>query len=235
MKEKFTFLRQSERIANSTEHIAHRKSASFIIDEVIAADMVYPSGRVAGTLFFIGVAQFVISVIVAEGLTDGYSTSYNYLSDLGVGPFSLIFNSSIFLLGLLLIVGSYFLQRTGKFWVLTMPLVLMSIGAMGAGVFPEEAVHMAGAMHSISGVLFLLFGPLSAIASYKLLKMPLSLINSTLGVMGLAAFVLLWSNTHFGLGEGGMQRMIVYPFLMALIGFGCYLIANPEKTNTRET
>lgn len=193
--------------------------------------MAHPNGRAAGTLFLIAVFQFMISVIVGGALTDGYSVSYNYLSDLGVGPLSMIFNSSIFLLGILTIIGSYLLQRTVKIWILTIPLALMSIGAMGAGIFPEKAVHVSDLTHNIPSALFLLFGPLSAIASYKPLKMPLSLINLTLGVVGLTAFTLFVSNTYLKLGEGGIQRLIVYPFLIALIGLGAYLTAQPDKTN----
>lgn len=204
-----------------------------LLIEVIAVDMVYPNVRVAGTLFFVAVSQFVIGVIVSEALTDGYSVSYNYLSDLGVGPFSLIFNFSIFLLGLLMIVGSYFLQRDVRSWVLTVTLVLMGIGAMGAGVFPEQAVHMSTVMHDISSVLFLLFGSLSAIASYRLLKMPLALANLVLGVIALAALAFFGSNTYLELGEGGMQRMIVYPFLLALAGLGCSLTVYPQKQTIR--
>ena len=61
--------------------------------------MNYSNGKVAGTLIFVAVTQFVLGVIVSEALYPGYSISDNYLSDLGVGSSSMIFNSSVFLMG----------------------------------------------------------------------------------------------------------------------------------------
>ena len=73
--------------------------------------MVYSGEKVAGLVFLIAVTQFVLGLIIAEALYPGYSVSDNYISDLGVGPSSVVFNSSVFLLGLLLIIGIYFLTH----------------------------------------------------------------------------------------------------------------------------
>jgi hypothetical membrane protein len=59
--------------------------------------MLYSNGKVAGVLIFIAASQFILGLIVAEALYPGYSISTNYISDLGVGPSSLVFNMSIFL------------------------------------------------------------------------------------------------------------------------------------------
>jgi hypothetical membrane protein len=71
--------------------------------------MDYSNGKVAGALIFVAVTQFVLGVIVSEALYSSYSISENYVSDLGVWSSSIIFNSSVFLMGLLLIAGAYFL------------------------------------------------------------------------------------------------------------------------------
>ncbi len=63
-------------------------------------------------LFFIAVTQFVLGFTISEALYPGYSVSDNYISDLGIGPSSIIFNSSVFLLGLLLLIGTYFLRHS---------------------------------------------------------------------------------------------------------------------------
>jgi hypothetical membrane protein len=148
--------------------------------------MVHPNGKMAGVLFFVAVTQFVLCFIVAEALYPGYSVSDNYISDLGVGPSSLIFNSSIFLLGLLSIIGAYFLPRVADFRVLTVLLVLMAVGAMGAGVFTKDFTTIHGAVSSMA----FMFGGLSAIASFKVLKTPLSVISVMLGLMTLGALAL---------------------------------------------
>ena len=208
--------------------------------------MQHPSGKIAGILFLVASTQFILGLIVAEASHPGYSISNNYISDLGVGPSSMIFNSSIFLLGLLSIIGAYFLPRTINFRTLSVLLALMSIGAMGAGVFTKNSAAIHGVVSSTA----FLFGGLSAIASFKVLKMPLSMMSVILGLIVLGALVLfaggLLASGSFteieakdsffflGLGPGGMERMIVYPALIWLAGFSGHLIALPEKQATQE-
>jgi len=200
--------------------------------------MAYSNGKVAGTLFFIAATQFVLGLIVSEALFSGYSISDNYISDLGVGSSSMIFNSSVFLLGLLLIVGAYFLQRAFDFKMLTVLLVLTAIGAMGVGIFTEDF----GIIHSVVSLIAFLFGGLSAIFSvicsyvheFKLLKMPFSAVTVILGLMSLGSLALFIARMDLGLGVGGMERMIAYPILMWGAGFGGYLIAQPEERTTQQ-
>ena len=200
--------------------------------------MNYSNGKVAGALIFIAVAQFVLGLIVSEALYSGYSISDNYISDLGVGPSSMIFNSSVFLMGLLLIIGAYFLQRAFNFELLTVLLVLTAIGAMGVGIFTEDF----GTIHSVVSLITFLSSGLSAIFSvicsyvhkFNLVKMPFSAISVILGLITLGALALFMAGMDLGLGVGGMERMIVYPILMWGVGFGGYLIAHPEKRTTEQ-
>jgi hypothetical membrane protein len=208
--------------------------------------MALPNVRIAGILFFIAATQFVLCLIIAEALYPGYSISDNYISDLGVGPSSLVFNSSIFLLGLLAVIGAYFLPRTINFRALTILLVLMGIGAMGAGVFTKDFATVHGAVSLMAFV----FGGLSAIASFKVLKMPLSVISVVLGLMTLGALALFAgglltsgaytsteapvSDLFLGIGPGGIERMIVYPAVLWLAGFSGYLAALTEKQTTQK-
>jgi hypothetical membrane protein len=200
--------------------------------------MTYSNGKVAGTLFFIAATQLVIGLFVSEALYPGYSIADNYISDLGVGPSALIYNSSVFLLGLLVIIGAYFAQRAYHFELLTVMLVLTAVGAMGVGIFTEDF----GVLHPILSVITFLFGGLSAIFSvlcsyvhkFPLVKMPFSVINVILGLMALGALGLLVGGIYLGLGAGGMERMIAYPILLWGAGFGGYLIAYPEERKTEK-
>ncbi|MCW4052187.1 MAG: DUF998 domain-containing protein [Candidatus Bathyarchaeota archaeon] len=203
--------------------------------------MTKPNGKTAGILFFIASTQFVLGLIVAEALYPGYSTFGNYISDLGVGPSSAIFNSSIFLLGLLSIAGAYFLPRSISFRALTVLIVLMAIGAMGAGVFTKDFAVIHG---SVSSMAFM-FAGLSAIVSFRVLRMPLSAMSVILGLMSLGALALfagglittgLFASIEaqdsvffLGIGPGGMERMIIYPALSWLLGFSGHLIALSEE------
>ena len=84
--------------------------------------MALSSASKAGVAIFVGAIQFSIGLILAEIYYPGYNVSTNYVSDLGATcptsgtcvinqPTSNIFNISIILLGLLIIVGAYYLQR----------------------------------------------------------------------------------------------------------------------------
>lgn len=200
--------------------------------------MNYSNGKVAGTLFFIAATQFVVGVFVSEALYPGYSIADNYISDLGVGPSALIFNSSVFVMGLLIIFGAYFLQRAFHFELLTVLLVLTAIGAMGVGILTEDF----GVLHLVVSLIAFLFGGLSAIFSvlcsyvhkFPLVKMPFSAVSVILGLMALGALGLFFGRIFLGLGAGGMERMILYPILMWGAGFGGYLIAFPEERATEQ-
>jgi hypothetical membrane protein len=192
--------------------------------------MKYAAGKVAGALFFVAASQFVIGLVVAEARYTGYSISVNYISDLGVGPSATIFNSSVFLMGLLILIGAYFVQRAFNFKLLTLLLILTAIGVMGVGVFTENYVNV----HWIVSLIAFLFGGLSSIASSRLLKRPFSVIAVILGLMALGALGLFAAQTYLDLGAGGMERMIVYPILLWGAGFGGYLLANHEKAEVQK-
>lgn len=192
--------------------------------------MGYDSREVAGALVFVGGTQFVLGMLVAEALYPGYSISQNYISDLGAGPSAAIFNSSVFLLGLMVVAGSYFVQRFFRNRLVTGLLVLAGVGAMGVGIFPENYP----VMHEIVSDVAFIFGGLAPIAAYRLLRKPFNYFSAVLGLVSLCAMVLLSAQYTFGLGEqyflglgpGGMERMIMYPILLWEMGLGGYLVAS---------
>lgn len=188
------------------------------------------AGKVAGALFFVAASQFIVGMMVAEAHYPGYSISANYISDLGVGASSMIFNSSVFLLGLLILIGAYYLHRAFNFRLLTLLLVLTAIGAMGVGVFTEDY----GQLHPLVSLIAFLFGGLSSVASFRLLKKPFSIIAVVLGFISLGALVLFTGAIDLGLGVGGMERMIAYPILLWGAGFGGYLISYPGKAEVQK-
>jgi hypothetical membrane protein len=188
--------------------------------------MVYSDSKIAGVLIFIAASQLIFGVIIAEALYPGYSISTNYISDLGIGPSSIVFNVSIFLLGLLAIIGLYFFQKAFHSTLITILFIIAALAAMTVGIFTENSEPM----HTIASIAVFLFCGLSAIFSYKVTKPPFNIIAILLGVISLGAMILFMSNIYVGLGVGGMERMIVYPILIWMIGFGSFLIAYPEKS-----
>ena len=189
-------------------------------------------GKAAGALVLVGGSQFVVGMLVAEALYPGYSISQNYISDLGVGPSAMIFNSSVFLLGLMAVVSAYFVNDSFRSRLVTGLLLLAGLGAMGVGVFSENSA----AMHRIVSDITFIFGGILPIAAYRLVRKPFSYLSVAMGVLSLSAMVLLSAQYFLGLGEqyylglgpGGMERMIAYPILLWEIAFGGHLIASSQ-------
>jgi len=100
-------------------------------------------------------------------------------------------------------------------------VLLAGAGAVGVGVFTEKAPD---GLHSIVSFITFLFAALSAILAFRVLRPPLSYLSVLLGVGSLLALGLYISKNYFDLGNGGMERMIVYPVLAWGIGFGGYLL-----------
>jgi hypothetical membrane protein len=182
-------------------------------------------------------------MFLAEALYPGYSVSGNYISDLGATcpessawtnvagpcviqqPTANIFNGSVFLLGVLLVLAAYVFWRHLGWKVFSVLILVTGIGAMGVGVFPETAPLA----HEITSDITFIFAAISAIWAYRLTKVPMNYFSVILGLVSLAAMVLFTAGNTVGLGVGGIERMIVYPVILWAVGFGVYVMApGPE-------
>jgi len=190
----------------------------------------------AGVAIFVGAVQFSIFLILAEIYYPGYNVSTNYVSDLGATcptsgpcvinePTSMIFNISIALLGLLILVGAYFLQRAFRWTPATVMVALAGVGALGVGLFPETT----GIWHSIFSLIVFLFAGLAAMVTAGFQRKPMYYFSIILGVVTLVALVLYVGDVYLGLGPGGMERMVVYPALVWSIGFGGHMMATDDR------
>lgn len=188
----------------------------------------------AGVAIFVGSAQFSLCLVLAEILFPNYNVSTNYISDLGafcpsagpcvIEPSANVFNGSIVLLGALIVVGAYYIQRAFHYTPATVMTTLAGIGAMGVGLFPETT----GIWHSIFSLIVFLFAGLTAIVTAGFQRKPLSYFSVALGVLTLAALVLYIGGEYLGLGAGGMERMVVYPVLIWSLGFGGHMMAKDD-------
>ncbi|MGA2874539.1 MAG: DUF998 domain-containing protein [Nitrososphaerales archaeon] len=186
--------------------------------------------KIGGTLILFGTAQFLLLFHIAEELYPGYSTSLNAISDLGatcgsgscviIQPSSTIFNSTVFILGLTLFISSYCLYRSIGKRVFSVLFGLAGIGAMGVGLFTETT----GSLHTIVSAITFLFGGLSAIMSYQIMKSSLRYFSVMMGVTTLSALILYSYKTYLGLGLGGMERMIAFPVLFWGLAFAGFLL-----------
>jgi hypothetical membrane protein len=194
--------------------------------------MDYNSKRVAGLLFVVAVVQYVLAVVISEAVYSGYSAGQQMLSELGdwslAGNNAAIFNGSALLWGIFLIAGAYFIQQIFKNRVFSS---LLAISGVGAVVSAVVSLNISFEVHGMFGMVAFVFGAAAAIMSYKFVKSPLSCVSVILGAVTLLATVLFMlgqgdSAFYLGLGVGGVERFVVYPLLLWMLGFGAYLIGD---------
>jgi hypothetical membrane protein len=198
-----------------------------------------------GIAIFVGAVQFSLSLILSEivystsgplntsgsGNTTGYiySVSNNYISDLGANcrttctavPSAYLFDISIALLGLLILVGAFYLNRAFHWTPATALITLAGIGALGVGLFPETT----GVWHSVFSLIVFLFTGLTAVVMARFQRKPMSYFSVILGLFTLVALFLFIGGEYVGLGAGGMERLVAYPVLVWSLGFGGHLMA----------
>jgi hypothetical membrane protein len=203
--------------------------------------------RHGAILYIVGVVQFLIGMIVTQLLygPPTYSLLHNYISDLGAvncGLFSShqicspgheIFNVSIILLGILLVVGTLLIRTAfparGTRTVGLVLLVIAGIGSIGVGLSPED-VNLT--IHSLSALLAFVG------AGLALLVLGVAMFRDTRwdgfraytmlsGLVDLIAFLLFYTNNYGPLGVGGMERLIVAPVLLWSLVVGIHLARIP--------
>jgi hypothetical membrane protein len=188
--------------------------------------------KIAGIILFVGAFGFILAMQVSEFI-DGasYNVANNYISDLGTYcpasgacmelPSHNLFDTSVFLVGLAIVLGSYFLYRAFKNKIFSGLLILSGIGAMGVGIFPENyAVE-----HELFSLIVFLFGGLAAIAAIKIERKPLNYFSPIIGAFSIIMLVLFVAGDDLGLGVGGLERMVAYPILLWGVALGGHMIA----------
>ena len=190
--------------------------------------------KIAGALLLIGGVQWFLAIILAEELHPGYNSAVHYVSSLGVGATSLFYNASLLALGASILAGAYLIQRSLESRAFIILLTITGLATLGVGLFPENIRPW----HGIFTPIALLFGGVSAIASYRLQKPPLSYVSVLLGALSLATGILFnpylglpreSTTTYLGLGKGTMERIVIYPILLWMIGFGGQLAGSIDK------
>ncbi len=180
--------------------------------------------RTAGGLIFAFTTQFAILMIVAEALYPNYSVANNYISDLGVRTTGSLFDTSISVLGLAVIVSSYLIYKVFGSRIFTTLVALIGIGALSVGIFNESFTTV----HGLASLLTFVAGAVTAIYAYRFTRPPLNYFSVVMGVASLGALIVFLSGTTYGLGVGGVERMIVYPFIFWGLGFGGYLMGSSQ-------
>jgi hypothetical membrane protein len=175
----------------------------------------------------------LMGIITAEALyPSGYTTAGNEISDLGgtrppnsliFQPSAMIFDLSMVAIGILVMVGSWFVHRAFGRRSVTIPLTVLGIGALGVGVFPGHT----GAPHAIFAMVTFVAGGVAAMSAARVTTAPFRFVSLLLGAVSLltlASYILLGANSPMAaFGIGGIERWIVYPVILWVIAFGGYL------------
>ena len=194
--------------------------------------------RLGGALLSVAGAIILLGIISAEALYPrAYSTGANQISDLGgteppgslvFQPSATIFDGSMIVVGLLVIVGAWFVQRTFRRRSVTIPLALLGLGALGVGLFPGST----GTPHAVFAMLTFVSGGTAALTAARVATGPFRYVSILLGTVSLLTLigylVLREAGPMAGLGLGGVERWIVYPIVIWVTGFGGYLAGRAD-------
>jgi hypothetical membrane protein len=184
-----------------------------------------------GLFLMMGGLEALFLVHLAEITYPNYSVSGNVLSDLGVGPdpARTLFTVAVIALGALALAAAWAMLQEKPRSLLPALTIVSAIGAIGVGVFNEHS----GPIHYISAGMAFGFGNLAAVYTYRSTKAPVSYICLLLGIIGLAALLIIPTGQTLGLGKGGIERMTFYPVAFWTMAFGAYMTAKGDWSSCK--
>lgn len=191
---------------------------------------------IGGVILYVGALQWFLGILLAEAWDSGYNSRIDYVSELGIGSTAAIYNTSVFILGLCMILAAYFMFKSIKNSKLQSVLLAISgIGAMGLGIFYGTIQPW----HSLCTLIAIVFGCFAAISSYKIQSSPISYISVILGAMALIAAIVFFpylglplgsTETFLGMAKGSLERWAIYPILAWAMAHGSHM----ARTHTSE-
>lgn len=210
-----------------------------------------------GAALWIGTLQFfVVEAVVQSRWPTHYDRRNYYISDLGAlhcsrasdgrfvcSPWHALMNASFVAQGALIAGGALLLHHVWAIsstrWQASTATALLASAGVGialVGLAPEDtvhAVHAAGAAANFAagnaGLLMLLFVGRGASRPLPLLS---GVWAGVLGAVGLAALASFLTGSYWGLGVGGIERVIAYPVPAALpvVAIGVLLATGRGRT-----
>ena len=194
----------------------------------------FDNRKTASSLLLFGIIQWIIIVILSEGIQPNYVSSIHYVSTLGTGKTALLYNTSTIILGISVFVSSLLIRRFNSSRIFFALFLITGLATIGVGVFPENSRPMHGYVTPIA----LIFGAMAAMFSYKILQRPASYFSVILGavslVSGLSFIPYLGLSVEsrvlfLGLYKGTLERIVIYTNLMWVLILGSQLSCNPEE------
>jgi hypothetical membrane protein len=214
--------------------------------DIPAAVPDHPRARsVAGLLLLIAGSAVLLGIVTAEVLYPAdYNAHRNTVSDLGAmrpenivrQPSAAIFNTTMIVAGALIAVAAVLLYRSRVGLLASLPVAGLGVGMIGVGIFPGNTVM---AVHQLVSVATFLSGGVAALTTARLSSRALRPVHLLLGGVALA---FLLGYTFLGglpvfdrLGEGGVERWIVYPVVLWTVVLGAGLASSRPNPPLRPT
>ena len=194
--------------------------------------------KIGGLLYVVAIFQYFIFELVAETLYPGYSVRNNYISDLGATcvappstiscvvhqPSAQIFDTTIFVLGLMLVAGTFFVYLDTRKKAFAITALVADFAILLTGVLPENT----GSVHAVIGLfLFSFLGISLILAGQVVTGSPLKYLVVVFGIL------TLWfdfvGDQSARVGVGGDERLIVLCALLGLMALGGYLTGQDSR------
>jgi hypothetical membrane protein len=197
----------------------------------------------AGLMLLVSGASVLLAIVIAEALYPAaYDSTVNTVSDLAAmrpddvvrQPSAAIFNVTMVVAGAAIAAAAVLLARTRVRPSAYLPVGGLGVGMALVGVFPGNTIM---AVHQLVSLLAFLSGALAAVLTARLLPRALQPVQVSLGVVALASLLgyQLFGGLAFfeALGEGGTERLIVYPVALSLVVLGSALASStrPERSS----
>ena len=160
----------------------------------------------SGSILFVGSIVYLLGTVTGEKF----------------GNMSL-YNTSIVLLGIIVLISIYFIQNAFKSPIFSGLLAVAGIGTIGVGLLNYASTEY----YVFAGLGYVFFG-LSAIMSYRYEKAPLSYLSIILGAAAFIALGLWAGKVDLGSGMTVTPIIIDTLILLWLAGFSANIIG--EKT-----
>lgn len=177
-----------------------------------------------GTGFALGGGIAILSITAATSIYPNYSVRNQAISFLGGNgvPTQIFWNSAVIIVGILWLWSTYLLFHNSSSKIRSIAFYPAGVGFLLVGTSPWNLFPIT---HYLGANLIFLFGSVSCLVAYRMMKGSLSKISLMSGLIPIAAYISGYFGSNALLGPGGIERMIFYPILLWQIAFGGYLIS----------
>jgi hypothetical membrane protein len=189
----------------------------------------------SGILLF-GIIQWILVVVISEGLQPNYISSVHYVSTLGTGYTASIYNISTVILGSCLCISTLFIRSFSSSRLFIGLLLIAGLATVGVGVFPEDSRPMHGIVTPIA----LIFAALSGMSTKKQLNKPVFIFVFSLGAISLLSGLIFIPYLglpvesramYLGFYKGTLERIVIYTNLLWILLFGSQISVQPVSNN----